>query len=290
MSDSLVAASIAVEQALVARNPRGMAAVRSALQPGYLLKAAQLLNNAGEHILICTGFPVANTFETDGPAGAIALYRLCKTLGKKPLLLAGKPLIDALGDEFESCGLAAFDLEQAALEAETFYRTHQADLLIVIERPGHAEDGRYYNIRRVDISDEVRPFEPYVAQAPCPVIAIGDGGNEIGMGSAGAILHTLNIEPAVSTCDALIVADVSNWGAYGLVAMAQWLVGDAPLATLDPRALLEQLSAAGSVDGVTHENTVTEDGLPSSECESLLSEIRAILSEYTANTCLETQP
>ena len=208
-------------------------------------------------------------------------------MGKQPRLLAGKPLIDALGDEFEAVVLEAFDMDQASLDATAFYNAHPADLLIVIERPGHAADGRYYNIRRVDISDDVRPFEPYVAQAPCPVIAIGDGGNEIGMGSAGIVLNTLNIEPAVSTCDALIVADVSNWGAYALIAMTEWLTGAQPLATIRPRELLEQLSQAGSVDGVTHENTVTEDGLPSSECESLLSEIRLILSEYPAPTHLE---
>ncbi len=287
MSESLTAASIAIEQALVARNPRGMLSVHKTLTPGYVLRAAQMLRDSGDHVLICTGFPVANTFETDGPAGAIALYRLCKSMGKKPRLIAEKLLIDALGDEFESCLVEAFDTDKAALEAAVLYAAHPVDLLIVIERPGHAANGRYYNIRRDDISDQVKPFEPYVTQAPCPVIAIGDGGNEIGMGSAGAILNTLNIEPAVTTCDALIVADVSNWGAYALIAVTEWLVGTDPLATLRPRELLTQLSRAGSVDGVTHENTLTEDGLSCDEGESLLSEIRTILSEYTTSNCPE---
>ena len=53
--------------------------------------------------------------------------------------------------------------------------------------------------------------------------AVGDGGNEIGMGKlpAGLIARTVpnGAEIAcVTSCDHLVVAGVSNWGAYGLMA------------------------------------------------------------------------
>ena len=36
------------------------------------------------------------------------------------------------------------------------------------------------------------------------------------------------------------------------------------------------LSARGSVDGVTRENTLTEDGLPLSECDDLILALRCL--------------
>ena len=46
------------------------------------------------------------------------------------------------------------------------------------------------------------------------------------MGNVLSGLSKLNIRPAVSTCSELIVADVSNWGAYALCGMTTWLSGD----------------------------------------------------------------
>ena len=56
-----------------------------------------------------------------------------------------------------------------------------ADLLIFLERPGRAGDGRYYNMRGRDISASVVPLDDLAAHAlerGLPVIGIGDGGNE----------------------------------------------------------------------------------------------------------------
>jgi hypothetical protein len=49
-------------------------------------------------VLIGTGFPVADSFETDGPIGAIALYDCLQALGAQPLIACGPPqpsVIDA---------------------------------------------------------------------------------------------------------------------------------------------------------------------------------------------------
>ncbi len=69
-------------------------------------------------------------------------------------------------------------------------------------------------------------FDYFVTEAHCPTIAIGDGGNEIGMGNALEGLQQLDIIPAVTPCDELLIADVSNWAAFGLIAlMGLWAKG-----------------------------------------------------------------
>jgi hypothetical protein len=73
--------SIDIENLLVARNLRQMRVAQAALHPGYYLRAARLLRDCEGCILIGTGFPVADTFETDGPVGAIALYEALSALG-----------------------------------------------------------------------------------------------------------------------------------------------------------------------------------------------------------------
>ena len=271
--------SIALERQLVARNPRGMQWVCDALEPGYLLRAAGLLTGCKGDIIICTGFPVADTFETDGPAGALALYEYCEQIGLRPWLLAGRPLIDALDGMVRARTLDTFDADIADQEAEQLFEELAPTLFIVIERPGAAADGRYYNIAGRDITDTCRPVEPYVAVASCPVIAIGDGGNEIGMAKAGAVLNKLNIQPSCTSCDELIVADVSDWGAYGLIAMAEYLRGGPILEWLEPLPLLERLVEVGAVDGVTHQPTATEDGLPNSAGVELITTLQQLCNK-----------
>src|SRR5690606_27675887 len=108
-------------------------------------------------------------------------------------------------------------------------------------------------------------FDDFLNLATCPTIGIGDGGNEIGMGNLKQALAQLDIIPAVTECDELIVADVSNWAAWGLAAMVSVLRNQDMLQDADPLAILQYLSAKGSVDGVTRLNTITEDSLPHTE-------------------------
>ena len=76
--------SKAIEDVLVSRNVRNMQVAQAALEPGYYLRAASFLRGCSGNIIIGTGFPVADTFETDGPVGAIALYRVLEALGASP--------------------------------------------------------------------------------------------------------------------------------------------------------------------------------------------------------------
>jgi hypothetical protein len=268
--------STAIEELLVARNPRHMQVARAALEPGYYLRAAQFLQGIRETVIIGTGFPVTSTFETDGPVGAIALYDTLETLGAKPVLACGPPLSDCLKDDYRVLELTAGDLDNAAKQAQECLQRLQPAAIVSIERPGLASDGRYYNMRGEDITERCAFFDPLLDQANCPTIAIGDGGNEIGMGNIATAIGELDINAAVTCCDELLVADVSNWGAYGLIALLATWSGRDLLAQVYPVEILDYLSARGSVDGVTRENTLTEDGLEAEEGLRVIQELRVL--------------
>jgi hypothetical protein len=260
-----------IEALLVRDNPRGMATVRQALEPGYLLRAARHLLSANGPIAIMTGFPVAGTLETDGPAATIVLLDALLRAGKQPQVWVEASAHQQFYPTLPHLNLTHGEPDPGVLAS--------LGAALVIERPGAAKDGRFYNIRGVDISSACLPVEPVLSRLKCPLIAIGDGGNEAGMGKAGNVLHQLPIMPAVQSCDELIVADVSNWGGYALAMMVLLLSGHPPQA---PRleTLLLRLVNAGAVDGVSAAPTPTEDGYPAAHGEALLAEIAGILAPH----------
>lgn len=268
--------SIAVETALVARNPRQMQKARAALEPGYFLRAANMLRDIRGTVLIGTGFPVVGTFETDGPVGAIALYEALEALGAEPLIACAAPLSQCIDDEHRVLNLETWDIPAAAEQTRDHLAQLRPAAVISIERPGLASDNRYYNMRGEDISEHTACFDHYLNLAECPTIAIGDGGNEIGMGRIRDTIAQLDIRPSVTDCDELLVADVSNWAAYGLIAFLGHWCGRDLLADIAPLNILHYLSRRGSVDGVTRENTLTEDGLPATEGAAVIEQLREL--------------
>ena len=273
-----IALSDSIEGMLVDRNHRGMADVREQMTRGYLLRAAQLISQCAGRVYILTGFPVGESFETDGPAGAMALYRLCQQLGSDPVILSDKQVVAALHEDFNCLSLPDGIEDDTLTAAHALYKSQPPALLISIERPGSAADGRCYNMAGTDITARCGGAEPYLVQANCPTIAIGDGGNELGMGNVLNSLSKLNIQPAISTCDELVVADVSNWAAYALCAIVHWLSDRGDSAEHRIREDLEYLVARGAIDGVTGEATPTEDGFPATEGERLMRAVHDTLT------------
>jgi len=280
MPDSLESMSIAIEEALVAHNYRGMASVRPALTPGYCLRAARTLFDAKGVVLIGTGFPVATptatTFETDGPLGAIALYQALEAIGSTPYIVCGAPLSQALKEKYRIVDLKLGKHDAQAQEATDILDDLKPKVVLSIERPGQAEDGHYYNMRGENISAGAACFDSLMNQATCPTIAIGDGGNEIGMGNVTDALQSLDIVAATTKCDELLVADVSNWGGYALIAIMGRLANKDLLAEFSPIDVLKYLSTLGSVDGVTRLNQLTEDGQGIEVGDALILQLRQL--------------
>lgn len=144
-------------------------------------------------------------------------------------------------------------------------------------------------MRGRDITAEAQPDDNFLHNTGCLTIGIGDGGNEIGMGKIPHETIVKNIPNGdlihcrVPT-DHLIVAGVSNWGAYALAAGVYVLRGVKPPPDLfDPdreREILEVMVREGPlVDGVTGQQTATVDGLTWDEYAKPLVRIRAILEQ-----------
>jgi hypothetical protein len=155
-----------------------------------------------------------------------------------------------------------------------------------VERSGRGVSGEYRNLRGQDIGDYTAPLDELFLMAPkqglCTV-AIGDGGNEVGMGSLlpedRQHLFGNHAGSSVIPADHLIVAGVSDWGAYGLVTGISHLSGKNLLPT--PRQMEEKMEAmlqAGAVDGVTGTDQASIDGMPFSVSLELLGEMQSLLN------------
>lgn len=98
-------------------------------------------------------------------------------------------------------------------------------------------------------------------------IGVGDGGNEVGMGNVRARLARTGALMAriasTVTVDHLVVAGVSNWGAYGIVAHLGRAAGRPLLHTpAEERQLVTACVEAGAHDGVSRRREATVDALP----------------------------
>src|SRR5919204_272200 len=149
-----------------------------------------------------------------------------------------------------------------------------------VEHPGRAHDGAYRNMRGVDASGWNAPIDELFVQTDrlgarrparrghassaereqhrgrIVTVGVGDGGNEIGMGNIRArFVKGGGLSARIGSTargDHLVVAGVSNWGAYGIVAHLGRLAGRPLLHTPeDERRLVAACVAAGACDGVT---------------------------------------
>lgn len=193
------------------------------------------------------------------------------------MLVCGPPLSTELAKRYRLHEIRVGKpdcLAEHADEVRAALATLQPSLIIAIERPGLARNGHYHNMRGEDISAGTARFDTFIELAQCPAIGIGDGGNEIGMGNVYDHLAKLNIVPAATCVDELVIADVSNWAAHAIIALLGYMRGEDLLAQIDMVAMLEYLSAGNSVDGVTRRNEITEDGLAPEVGLQLIDDLR----------------
>ncbi|MFO7833126.1 MAG: DUF4392 domain-containing protein [Halohasta sp.] len=233
----------------------------------------------GATVLVSTGFPITpvDTPETDGPLGAAVLGRAVARLGAVPVFV-----VDSSTQPIMTAVAAALGLEPSRIvtptAAETLLARDTPRVLVAVETPGRTADGSYRNMAGEDIThlvDGVDDLFIEAADRDIPTVGVGDGGNEIGMGTVNSAVET-HIDhgetvAAVTAVDDLVVSGVSNWGAYGIVAALSLSVGENLLHTPDQeRAMLAACVEAGALDGVTGQSTLSVDGLPSPIHEHLV--------------------
>ena len=112
-----------------------------------------------------------------------------------------------------------------------------------------------------------------------PTVGIGDGGNELGMGCYRSwIQETVphgDLICADRAADYPLAAGVSNWWGWGLAALLSAESGKALLPSdQEEIALLEAVLAAGGLDGVTKEPTMSVDNLTIEQHLQILNQVR----------------
>lgn len=253
-----------IEDVVLRHSKRGMTVLRRYMDRDYCRQAAKrILDLEKGTILLTTGFYVAGHAETDGPLGTVVLAKALKKHKFHPVVIT---------DEFCRGFFEAADLEvhyagvQDGAEAyETLLHTFRPVGLISIERCGRNIENDYANMRGVSIKEHTARTDWLFIQARkqgIPTFGVGDGGNEIGMGNLKDVISgKLELVPCKVKVDMLVIATVSNWGAYAIAAYMQKITGTKVLPRFSEiKEYLSLIVKMGSVDGVTRKQTLSVDG------------------------------
>jgi len=255
------------------------------------------------YVLILTGMmiPPWNTAETDGPIGAAALARILRIgFNALPVIVVdpsettvraveaacrgmGVGIVDLgdLGRVSYSASIQTFplDVEGARRAADRLIGELGPSAVIAVERLGMNVRGEYHTAHGYNCSNW-SPRMDYIVERAREVgvltIGIGDHGNEIGFGAIAEEARKIVPYGEVCRCpcrggivcatetDILIVASISNWGAYGVEACLAYLKGDLELMhspSLELRSIGECVGAGG-IDGATSAPTASVDAVP----------------------------
>ncbi len=256
--------------------------VSSLLEPGHLADARRLLDGSSR-VAVVTGFyvPACGAPETDGPGGAVMIARALERSDRDVTLFTDSFCTDAL----RCASLAVNGPPVRQAESGGDILEGRPDLVIYLERLGRAEDGKYYNMRGEDVSATTPPLDEAALRAPeagISVIAVGDGGNEVGMGNFRIDLSTLlpHYAPCLSVTKATVTlpVDVSDWGGYALTALlslseGRWLGPERG----ETAVLLEALVNEGAVDGISRLGMKTVDGFSLEVQEEIAANLKEIV-------------
>ena len=276
-------------------------AAARAQQGGSLVGAAAeaLLTVPEEGTVIFTTGSVSRAWisaaigENDGPSGTAALIRAVVLARRATcVLVAEEALLGPIGRVCQAAGLSPVTLKEArranadaslaVMATRSFPLTDeegpdaaralltelQPDLLCSIERVGRNRNGIYYNMRGQDYGmgrARVDDLFDTGRQQGVPVVAIGDGGNEIGMANVAEQVRRHVPYGAEGSCgcgggigavtgaDVLVTAAVSNWGCTAIAAAMAARVGDGRLlhTPTAERRLLDVMVAEGLINS-TH--------------------------------------
>jgi hypothetical protein len=250
-------------------------------EPLTMHAAQKLLSvlKEGDTVYFITGFVLHpfNKQETDGPPGAAALARtLVQICGIKPVFIVppeARAAMETLSELMDfSSGIIEFtkDAQQAAAEAERIVSEARGAgnfpaYCIAVEAAGANKYGIYHNAAGIDVTalqSKSDVLFTRLQKEGVPALAVGDLGNECGMGTLGSHLFSYVPYTAEGRCscgcgggiaaaacaDTVLSATVSNWGAWGIVSALAYLARKTT--ALYTPALEEQVLAAANRCGL----------------------------------------
>ncbi|MBE5784771.1 MAG: DUF4392 domain-containing protein [Clostridiales bacterium] len=275
---------------------------------------------SADRVLVLTGFPVVDAEgavhgETDGPLGAAEIACALAQLGCRVWLAADEveyPLVLAAVEVYSTaagvtvchidgidggadipCGhiaLLKVPFSHTDSFAEKFLKQHRITHFIPVERPGRGACGHYCSMRGSSLDAMVADTDCFMKLFHGVSVAVGDGGNELGMGKykeeiTNQVPHGEEIAAELSA-DYVLSAGVSNWWGPGLAALLSYRTGRPLLAgpETEEKALAAVL-AAGGLDGCTAKKEMTVDALPLSFHLGRRELVRQLLAEAAAGAC-----
>lgn len=268
-----------IEDIILSEDKRGVSELRPFLPADFCDQAARYILDHPGKVAIITGFYIltAGQHETDGPPGAIAMGNALEALGNQVTYVTDShtaPMMRKwVGDGADVVDFPIAGELESREAARQLLDELSPDLLISIERCGRNASDVYLNMLSRDITEYTARLD-YLFEHGVPSVGIGDGGNEIGMGNVAEHIppvDRLPDEPAISTVDRLVLASVSNWGGYGLVAAMSRLAGRNLLPSLEEDAkLITEMVDDGAVDGGSGQNRYYVDNFTLEENAELL--------------------
>ena len=278
-----------IENIVLSRDHRGVSALRPYMPQDFCERAAALVLEHPGTVLIATGFfiPSAQATETDGPPGAVALGRALLLLGYDVAYVTDRytaPLLQELaGRNARVFEFPIADHEASRAHARELLAAVAPSVLVAIERCGLTGEGLYRNMRGNDVSEYHAKLDYLFLEHPCS-IGVGDGGNEIGMGNLAPVIPLatpITGPPCATRTTRLVVASVSNWGAWGVAAALSRQRGRNVLISIEEsRELIDRTIELGAVDGVTARRAGSVDGFPPEDNERVLAEMHAWLARH----------
>jgi D-glutamate cyclase len=231
--------------------------------------------------------------ETDGPVGAALLASGLTAVGVRCRLATDEPCRSACEVALAAAGALGVPVDAVAIGAPLTpliesWRAAGITHAISIERCGRSADGAPRNMRGLDIGSYTAALDDLFTAGPWRTIGVGDGGNEIGMGTLPRALIARYVTQGetiacVTPAQHLIVAGVSHWGTYALLGALAILRTDWRACLIDcldeelDRRVLEATLADGpAVDGVSRVQAPTIDNLDLATHHEKLQAIRAL--------------
>ena len=258
---------------------------------GAILNSIARNETATARVAVLTGFYIerGNAPETDGPPGAAALLRgLERIPGVVGVAVTDELCEHCVRSTCDGADVKVIPMDESEARFACARVAESCDLLICVERPGPDSDGRCRNMRGVEMSGVTARTDllcDAFAARGCPIVAVGDGGNELGMGNCiSAIQELPSVLPhaggCVVGCDALVVCAASNYGCYGLLASLSLRVGEdlLPLEGDASADVVRSVNDGGAVDGTTARAEATVDGRPLDDTERCVRDLRSLLS------------
>jgi D-glutamate cyclase len=283
---------------------------RKAGAPLTLAAARILAENVkqGDVVLMLSGFIMRDYGrpETDGPIGTAVLGRtLALGLGAVPVAVSEAECLSCLEACFAAaglvpartadlrrgrnrCGFIDFPVDAAKAEeaAQRLLDELQPKVLVAIERPGAGTDGEYHGGGGFEISSFTAKTDVLFALAQkrgIPTIGIGDLGNELGMGvvasEVGMHIPLGEVIAAKLAADVAVIANISNWGAYGVAACLAAMLGNETFFHdgAEEVRLIDACVRAGAIDPVGGQLRAWVDGTDATANAALVDLLRSVV-------------